>query len=149
MSYFLKMEMSVKDESVIIKDYLKSLTDEEVESMRNEISKWGVVELVQLTTMINDIFKINVSINFAQELMKKDLELACEEFLGRMNDTYARELMLDNLVDFVGVRKKWPTYSEKDIDIKDFIENKVAPKIHYKIKELSEKPLKVKPPRLM
>ncbi len=58
-------------------------------------------------------------------------------------------MLLDTLVQYIGVRDCWPKYSEKDIDIKDFKENKVVPKIHYKMNEKKEKLVKTKAPRLI
>lgn len=150
-SYFQKMEevFLKKIGGQTINDYLEKLSSVEIEEMRDEISDWGIAEINQTTTLIKKFLKVDVDINFAKDLLKSNIELACEEYLGSINDTYGRELLLDTLVQYIGVRDYWPKYSEKDIDIKDFKENKVVPKIHYKMNEKKEKLVKTKAPRLI
>ena len=132
MSYFAKLKKAV-DENFLFhtSDFLKTLSDDEQQEMKNEIQTWGELDIT-LTRMLLKHYG-EVTVFFARNLLSSNLELAAEEYMGRMNDTYGRELLHDTLAQYLGIRKCWPKHCDKDIDIEKFIADNVIPKMQYEI----------------
>lgn len=66
----------------------------------------------QTTTLIKKFLKVDVDINFAKDLLKSNIELVCEEYLGSINDTYGR-IVIGYISSIYYVRDYWPKIIEK------------------------------------
>lgn len=100
------------DQDAYVSDIIENLSTEEIQALQSAVDEFDT-EMVKVYKTLQR-FNIKPPIIFLKGVLKNNLNLAYETYCGSIDDTYARDILIDALSETIGMSKHWPYNCDGD-----------------------------------
>lgn len=100
------------DEDAYSSDIIENLSTEEIQALQSRVDEFDT-EMVEVYKTLQR-FNIKPPMEFLKGVLKNNLNLAYETYRGSIDDTYARDILIDALTETIGMFKHWPCNCDGD-----------------------------------
>lgn len=96
------------------------LTAKEVEGIKNSILAFGDEPMKNADAVLADYYSMKVPHSIIKDVLSKNFELAYEVHTDGVRDTCQREIFVDAILSYIGVRS-WPIFAEGEQSMREFV----------------------------
>lgn len=118
---FQRLKARYEAEDCSIQELIDSLTSIEKSDLQAEVLAWPEDVLIETRRVLRKYFKLEVPTAFIKKALARDLCTCFEVYTDSVGDTYARDGLIECVLQEAGVTLQWPLMADSDKYVAEFI----------------------------